>query len=61
MSVSFKKNMADHGYGLKMRWKIVDTKPQEKKFCVHAMTSELSWRQMMMIWQIIHTCIAWIR
>ena len=29
----------------KMPWKIVDALPQEKKFCVHAMISELSWRQ----------------
>ena len=28
-----------------MRWKIVNAKPQEKKFCVRAMISELSWRQ----------------
>ena len=28
-----------------MRWKIVNVKPQEKKFCVRAMISELSWRQ----------------
>ena len=29
----------------KMHWKIIDDKPQEKKFCVRAMISELSWRQ----------------
>ena len=34
----------------KMRWKIVDAKPQEKKFSVRAMISELLWRQI----------IAWI-
>ena len=28
-----------------MRWKIIDAKPQEKKFFVHSMISELSWRQ----------------
>ena len=33
-----------HG-NYKMRWKIIDAKPQEKKFCICAMISELSWRQ----------------